>query len=614
MQSDNLAATRDLVGKNRSKRPRSLQSIRHLAPYVKPYKGTIALALVTLVIAASATLAMPVAIRYLIDAGFSTEHAQSIDKYFYFLFALAVTLAIFSATRFYLVSWVGERIVADIRSSVFRHVLKMTPTFFEVTRTGEVLSRLTADTTLIQTVVGSSLSVALRSSVTLTGGLIMLTITSPKLTGMIVLLVPVIVFPIVFVGRRVRRLSRDTQDRIADTSALASEVLNAMQVVQAFTLENLHANRYEDSVEHSFKTALRRTKTRALMTVYAILVVFCGIVAVLWIGAQNVVSGHISGGELGQFLFYAIIVGSSTAGLTEIWGSLLQAAGATERLTELLNTPPSITKPDNPSQLPFTTQGRVKFDNVQFYYPSRPSQAALNSFSLDIKPGETVALVGPSGAGKSTVFQLLLDFYQPKDGAILMDGIDLRFADPFEVRKRIGIVPQDTVLFADNVLENIRYGNSEACDDDVHAAAISAGADDFIRKLPDGYKTFIGERGIRLSGGQKQRIAIARAILRKPSILLLDEATSALDAASEKLIQEALERLMENCTTIIIAHRLSTILNADRIVVMDQGNIVTIGQHSELLSRGGLYAKLAKLQFQQEQVANDFPIKRPAHS
>jgi ATP-binding cassette subfamily B protein len=556
---------------------------------------------------------MPVAIRYLIDAGFSTEHAESIDQYFYVLFGLAITLALFSATRFYLVSWLGERIVADLRSSVFRHVLKMTPTFFEVTRTGEVLSRLTADTTLIQTVVGSSLSVALRSSVTLTGGLIMLTITSPKLTGMIVLLVPVIVFPIVFVGRRVRRLSRDTQDRIADTSALASEVLNAMQVVQAFTLENLHAQRYEDSVEHSFTTALRRTKTRALMTVYAILIIFCGIVTVLWIGAQNVVTGHISGGELGQFLFYAIIVGSSTAGLTEIWGSLLQAAGATERLTELLDTRPRITKPENPAALPATTRGSARFENVRFHYPSRPSQAALNNFSLDLRAGETVALVGPSGAGKSTVFQLLLDFYQPSSGRIMIDGVDLQNADPFEVRRRIGIVPQDTVLFADNVLENIRYGDSDACDDDVFAAAMSAGANEFIQNLPEGYETFIGERGVRLSGGQKQRIAIARAILRKPSILLLDEATSALDATSEKLIQEGLERLMENCTTIIIAHRLSTILNADRIVVMDQGDIVAIGQHSELLSRGGLYAQLAKLQFQTEE-AIDPPVMQPAHS
>jgi ATP-binding cassette subfamily B protein len=558
-----------------------------------------------MLIASSATLGMPIAVKHLIDAGFSATQAQSIDRYFFILFGLAVVLAVFSATRFYLVSWIGERVVADLRSAVFKHVLKMTPTFFEVTRTGEVLSRLTTDTTLIQTVVGSSLSVALRSFVTLVGGLIMLTITSPKLTGMIVLLVPIIVFPIVFIGRRIRRLSRDTQDRIADTSALASEVLNAMQVVQAFTLERLHGERYDSAIAHSFKTALRRIKTRALMTVYAILVIFCGIVIVLWIGAQNVVSGHISGGELGQFLLYAIIVGSSTAGLTEIWGSLLQAAGAMERLAELLDTQPRIITPKNPTPLPTPALGTATFEHVTFNYPSRPEHAALKNFSLDIEPGETVALVGPSGAGKSTVFQLLLDFYQPGSGTITVDGVDIRDADPMTIRNRVAIVPQETVLFADDVMENIRYGKSGAADEEVMAAARSSGADEFITNLPQKYSTFIGERGVRLSGGQKQRIAIARAILREPSILLLDEATSALDAASERFVQQALDGLMQNCTTIIIAHRLATILNADRIVVMEQGEIVTIGRHAELLSRGGLYARLAKLQFQHETIAEN---------
>ena len=582
------------------RRERDLQPLRRLAPFLSPYWTTIITALAALIIAASATLGMPIALRHLIDAGFSADQARSIDRYFFVLFSLAVVLAVFAATRFYLVSWIGERIVADLRGAVFKHVLRMTPTFFEVTRTGEVLSRLTADTTLIQTVVGSSLSVALRSFVTLVGGLIMLTITSPKLTGMIILLVPVIVFPIMFVGCRIRNLSRDTQDRIADTSALAAEVLNAMQVVQAFTLEKLHGERYDAANEHSFKTALRRVKTRAFMTVYGILVIFCGIVVVLWVGAQNVVSGHISGGELGQFLLYAVIVGSSTAGLTEIWGSLLQAAGAMERLAELLDTQPRIQTPVNPTPLPVVPLGTTTFEHVSFNYPSRPEHPALKDFCLAVSPGETIALVGPSGAGKSTVFQLLLDFYQPGSGTISVDGVDIRNAGPAAIRNRVGIVPQETVLFADNVMENIRYGKSGATDEEVIAASRSAGADEFIEKLPQRYATFIGERGVRLSGGQKQRIAIARAILRQPSILLLDEATSALDAASEKFVQAALHTLMQNCTTIIIAHRLATILNVDRIVVMEQGEIVTIGSHAELLSRGGLYARLAKLQFQQE--------------
>ncbi len=597
---ENQQAAKTGAHNSERQRGRNIRPLRRLASFLHPYRVAATFALLALFIAATATLGMPVAVRHLIDAGFSADQASSIDRYFVVLFGLAIVLAVFAATRFYLVSWIGERIVADLRSAVFKHVLRMTPTFFEVTRTGEVLSRLTADTTLIQTVVGSSLSIALRSFVTLVGGLIMLTITSPKLTGMIILLVPIIVFPIMFVGRRVRRLSRDTQDRIADTNALASEVLNAMQVVQAFTLEDQHSKRYDAAIAHSFRTAVRRIRTRAVMTVYAILVIFCGIVVVLWIGAQSVISGHISGGELGQFLLYAIIVGSSTAGLTEIWGSLLQAAGAMERLVELLDIQPRITSPTNPTPLPNPAIGSAVFEHVTFNYPSRPEHPALNDFSLNVMPGETIALVGPSGAGKSTVFQLLLDFYQPAKGRILVDGVELRDADPKAIRHRVGIVPQDTVLFADNVLENIRYGKTGATDEEVINAARSAGADEFISRLPEGYLTFIGERGVRLSGGQKQRVAIARAILRRPSILLLDEATSSLDAASERIVQQALGRLMHNCTTIIIAHRLATVLNADRIVVMDHGEIVTIGRHSELLSDGGLYAQLATLQFQPE--------------
>jgi ATP-binding cassette subfamily B protein len=477
----------------------------------------------------------------------------------------------------------------------------MGPTFFEVTRTGEVLSRLTTDTTLIQSVVGLSLSVALRSSVMLTGALIMLAITSPRLTAIIMLLLPMVVLPIIVVARRVRRLSRDSQDRIADTSAIAGEVLGAIHIVQAFTLEALQAGRYRESVENSFNTAQRRIRTRALLLVFGFLVVFGGIVFVLWVGSQDVIAGRMSGGELGQFLLYAILLGVSSAGLSEIWGEVQRAAGATERLVELLNAHPDIDAPAQPVPLPAPGKGQIVFEDLTFNYPSRPEQPALQGFSLQVQPGETVALVGPSGAGKSTVFQLLLRFYHPRSGRILLDGIDIANVMPDELRTRIGIVPQDTVLFADNVMENIRYGRQGATDDEVRAAARAAAADEFIERLPEGYRTFVGERGIRLSGGQQQRIAIARAILKAPPILLLDEATSALDAESEKLVQHALENLTQNCTTLVIAHRLATVLNADRIVVMEQGRIVESGSHAELVAQEGLYSRLAALQLRHEQ-------------
>jgi len=580
---------------------RKLRPLRGLMPFLKPYTRTISLALVALLIAAGAMLAMPVALRHVIDSGIFADQAGSIDRYFFALFALAGVMAVFVATRFYLVVWLAERVVADIRSAVFQHVLRMGPTFFEVTRTGEVLSRLTTDTTLIQTVLGFSVSVALRSSVMLTGALIMLAITSPRLTAIIMLLVPMVVLPIIVVARRVRRLSRDTQDRIADTSAIAGEVLGAIHIVQAFTLEALQAGRYRESVENSFITARRRIRTRALLIVFGILVVFGGIVFVLWIGAQDVIAGRMSSGELGQFLLYAILFGSSTAGLSEIWGEVQRAAGATERLVELLNAHPDIDAPAQPVPLPAPGNGRIVFEHLTFNYPSRPEQPALQGFSLQVQPGETVALVGPSGAGKSTVFQLLLRFYHPRSGRILLDGVDIANVMPDELRARIGIVPQDTVLFADNVMENIRYGRPDATDDEVRAAARAAEADEFIERLPEGYRTFVGERGIRLSGGQQQRIAIARAILKAPPILLLDEATSALDAESEKLVQHALENLTQNCTTLVIAHRLATVLNADRIVVMEQGRIVASGSHAELVAQEGLYSRLAALQLRQEQ-------------
>ena len=574
-----------------------LRPLRGLLPFLAPYHLVILAALAALLAAATATLGMPIAVRYVIDAGSDGATAAVVDRYFLALFGLAAATACFASLRFYLVSWLGERVVADIRSTVFRHVLKMSPSFFEVTRSGEILSRLTTDTTLIQSVVGSSLSIALRSFVTLVGGLIMLAVTSPRLASMIVLLVPAVVIPIIVIGRRVRRLSRDTQDRVADTSALAGEVLNAMPLVQAFTLERLHGDRYDDAVEASFTTAKQRVRHRAVLTAYAIITIFGGLVFVLWIGGHDVAAGRMSGGELGQFLLYAIFVGGSTAGLSEIWGALQQAAGATERLAELLAAQPRENVPTDPLELPSPGRGEIAFENVRFNYPSRPSQPALQDFSLTVKAGETVALVGPSGAGKTTVFQLLLAFYQPQAGRVCIDGVNIPQASPAEVRKRIGIVPQDTVLFADSILENIRYGRPEANDDEVYSAARAAAAHEFIERLPERYATFVGERGVRLSGGQQQRIAIARAVLKAPPLLLLDEATSALDAESETLVQEALKNLMHDRTTIVIAHRLATVRSVDRIIVMDSGRIVASGTHMELSRDDGLYARLSEMQF-----------------
>ena len=581
-----------------------LRPLRGLLPFLAPYRLVIVGALAALLAAATATLGMPIAVRYVIDAG--SASAAAIDRYFLALFGLAAATACFASLRFYLVSWLGERVIADIRSTVFRHVLKMSPSFFEVTRAGEILSRLTTDTTLIQAVVGSSLSIALRSFVTLVGGLIMLAVTSPRLASVIVLLVPAVVIPIIAIGRRVRRLSRDTQDRVADTSALAGEVLNAMPLVQAFTLERLHGDRYDDAVERSFTTAKQRVRHRAVLTAYAIITIFGGLVFVLWMGGHDVAAGRMSGGELGQFLLYAIFVGGSTAGLSEIWGALQQAAGATERLVELLAAQPRENVPAHPLELPSPGRGEIAFESVRFNYPSRPSQPALQDFSLTVKPGETVALVGPSGAGKTTVFQLLLAFYQPQAGRVCIDGVNIPQVAPAEVRKRIGIVPQDTVLFADSILENIRYGRPEANDDEVYAAAHAAAAHEFIERLPERYATFVGERGVRLSGGQQQRIAIARAVLKAPPLLLLDEATSALDAESETLVQKALKNLMHERTTIVIAHRLATVRSVDRIVVMDSGRIVASGTHTELSRDDGLYARLAEMQFQD--IADDEPV------
>ncbi|HEY0972980.1 MAG TPA: ABC transporter transmembrane domain-containing protein [Solimonas sp.] len=573
---------------------RRLSALGGLWPFLKPYRRQVVYAFVLLCLASAAMLAVPLALRDLIDHGF--DGAAAIHHYFLGLFGIALFWGAAVAGRFYYVSWIGERVTADLRDAVYAQMLAQSPAYFETTRTGEVLSRLTADTTLVQTVVGSSISMGLRSGFQFLGGLIMLAVTSLKLFAVTLALLVLVVLPLIATSLRIKRLSRESQDRIADTSAVAGEILNAIPTVQAFVKERDEAQRYARTVEQSFDSAIRRTRWRAGMTAAAIVGVFGAIVFVLWLGAQAVIAGTMSAGQLASFVLYAVFTAGGIGVIAEVWGDVMRAAGATERLMELLAAVPAIRTPAQPERLPETRRARVAFENVRFHYPSRPQQPALDGIALDIREGETVALVGPSGAGKTTIFQLLLRFYDISGGRITFNGVDIRRLDPAALRAHIGIVPQDAVMFSADAMENIRYGNAQATDEQVIAAARTALADEFITRLPEGYKTFLGERGLRLSGGQRQRISIARAILRNPPLLLLDEATSALDAESEALVQRGLEAAMKGRTTLVIAHRLSTVQRADRIVVMEQGRIVETGTPQQLMQQGGLYARLASLQ------------------
>jgi len=575
-----------------------LRPLLALAPYVARYRGRVVLALISLTVAALTTLLVPVAVRRMIDFGFSPKGIALINNYFSVMIAVVAVLALASASRYYLVMTIGERIVADLRRDVFAHLMSLSPAFFDTARSGELISRLTADTTQIKSAVGASVSIALRNLLLFFGAVIMMVITSPRLSGLVLLAIPLIVLPLVAFGRWVRRLSRNAQDTLADATAYASELVGAIRTVQAYTGERLADRRFGGEVEQAYEAARTSTKARAVLTLIIIFIVFTSVIVILWIGSHDVLTGAITPGRLGQFVLYAAFAASGLGQLSEVWGEVSAASGAAERLFEILRVEPEIAAPAVPRALPKPSRGDLSFDNVSFAYPMRPEVPAVDRVSFAVRPGEKVAIVGPSGAGKSTLFHLLLRFYDPLSGTISFDGVPVRQADPREVRKQIALVPQDSVVFATSARENIRFGRPEASDAEVERAADLAHATEFIRRLPDGFEAQLGERGVTLSGGQRQRIAIARAILRDAPLLLLDEATSSLDAESETLVQTALEELMRHRTTLVIAHRLATVLSCDRILVMEQGRIVEQGTHASLVAANGLYARLARLQFE----------------